>query len=217
MMLEHAGTNDIVSAVKTLLTDTLPKLGYHPLDDVQILTPMHHGVLGTDNLNAELQALLNPNGAALTRGEGVLRVGDKVMQLKNNYDLDVFNGDVGRVEEIGEGGRELFVRYDGRTVRYSAHELDQLVLAYACTIHKSQGSEYPCVIVPVHPDQRIMLQKNLLYTAVTRGKKTVALVGASEAIDMAVQNSRAASRHTRLRERLQSAERRASAPEAPST
>jgi exodeoxyribonuclease V alpha subunit len=169
---------------------------------------MNRGLLGTASLNAELQALLNPStpGAAgdaeIVRGTRSFRAGDKVMQIRNNYDLEVFNGDIGRVAAIDAESRSAQVRYDDRVVTYEYAELDELVLAYACSIHKAQGSEYAAVVIPLHTQHYVMLQRNLLYTALTRGKRLVVLVGTKKALGIAVRNNRIKERHMRLAERL---------------
>ncbi|HEU4343470.1 MAG TPA: ATP-dependent RecD-like DNA helicase [Candidatus Binatia bacterium] len=169
---------------------------------IQVLTPMHRGMLGTVNLNRELQTLLNPAGTALERGGLSLRVGDKVMQLRNNYDKGVFNGDLGRIAAIdAEEGRVKIHFYD-KSVEYEADEIDEINLAYATSIHKSQGSEYPAVIVPLHTSHYVMLHRSILYTAVTRGKKLVVLVGSRKALAMAIRNVRLEKRNTGLREKL---------------
>lgn len=173
-----------------------------PLEDVQILSPMRRNVLGTDNLNVELQRALNPHGDALIRGGTTFRVGDRVMQLRNNYDKDVYNGDVGFVRKVDPEDRAMVVSFDGRPVRYDAGELDELVLAYAMTIHKSQGSEYPAVIVLMHTQHYMMLQRNLLYTAITRGRKLVLLIGVPYAIDKAIATNTVRERRTALAERV---------------
>src|SRR5690606_2228154 len=170
--------------------------------DIQVLAPMHRGVVGVENLNLELQALLNPGGAPLPRSRG-LRVGDKVMQVRNDYDKDVFNGDVGWIEGLSEEDGLVCVRFDDRAVFYPVTDLDELALAYALSIHKSQGSEYPAVVLPLVMQHYVMLQRNLLYTAITRGKRLVILVGDQRAVRMAVQNDRPTERYTRLLERLQ--------------
>jgi exodeoxyribonuclease V alpha subunit len=167
-----------------------------------VMTPMHKGVVGVANLNAELQNLLNPSGREVARGGRVFRIGDKVMQIRNNYDKDVFNGDIGRVTEIDLEEQSLQVRFEDRSVSYDWNELDELVLAYAISIHKSQGSEYPAVAVPIMTQHYVMLQRNLLYTAITRGKKLVVLVGSKRAIYMAIKNSKVQHRYTNLAARL---------------
>lgn len=193
----------ILATLKGLVSERLPrKYGLDPVRDIQVLTPMHRGLLGAGNLNQELQGLLNPGGPALQRGGRTLRRGDKVMQIRNNYDLDVFNGDVGQVEAIEETDQLVQVRFDERRVSYTFSELDELVHAYACTVHKSQGSEYPCVVLPLHTQHFTLLQRNLLYTAVTRGKRLVVVVGSRRALAIAVRNGSTKERHTRLAERL---------------
>ena len=150
------------------------------------------------SLNAELQALLNPQGASVVHGSRLFRVGDKVMQIRNNYDLEVFNGDIGRIEALDEMERTLSIKFDGRTVTYEPADLDELVLAYACSIHKSQGSEYPCVVIPIHTQHYVMLQRNLLYTGITRARKLVVLVGTKRALAIAVKNDKTEMRFTQL-------------------
>jgi exodeoxyribonuclease V alpha subunit len=178
------------------------KFGFDSRDDIQVLTPMQRGDLGARNLNQILQAALNPEAEEVTRYGWTFRVGDKVMQVVNNYDKDVFNGDIGRVVGIDRDEQQLTLRFDGLEVAYGFDELDELVLSYAATIHKSQGSEYPCVVVPIHTQHYMLLQRNLLYTAVTRGRKLVVLVGTKKAIAMAVKRVNSRRRITTLRERL---------------
>ncbi len=192
-----------LSTIKALVAERIPKrFGFDPVADVQVLSPMRRGLLGADNLNAELQALLNPRGEGLARGGRILRAGDKVMQLRNNYDLEVFNGDLGRVRRVDAVEQELEVDFDGRAVVYGGSNLDELALAYACTVHKAQGSEYPCVVIPLHTQHYPMLQRNLVYTAVTRGRRLVVLVGSQRALAMAVKNDQRKARCTQLAERL---------------
>lgn len=202
-LIEREEPDAVLATIKELVQRRIPaRFGVDPVDDIQVLTPMHRGSLGAANLNAELQALLNPEGDALARGERLFRTGDKVMQLRNNYDLDVFNGDVGRIASVDLNERSLVVRFDEREVRYDPAELDELALAYACSIHKSQGSEYPVVIVPVSTQHYVMLERNLLYTAVTRGKRLVVLVGSARAIAIAVKNRREQRRFSDLARRI---------------
>jgi exodeoxyribonuclease V alpha subunit len=175
--------------------------------DVQVLTPMKSGELGAPNLNLRLQEALNPPGPVEVERFGwKFRAGDKVMQTQNNYTKEVFNGDIGRVVGIDERERSMVVEYDGRPVPYDFGELDELTLAYSLTIHKSQGSEYPAVVVPVHTQHARMLQRNLLYTGVTRGKRLVVLVGTRRALDLAVRNQDTARRYSMLCERLKAEE-----------
>lgn len=197
--VEKESPEEVLAAIKDLVRERIPRrFGFDPVGEVQVLTPMQRGVLGAANLNTELQALLNPSGASVARGGRLVRVGDKVMQLRNNYELDVFNGDVGRVEAVDEVERTVDVTFDGRAVTYDAGDLDELGLAYACSIHKAQGSEYPCVVMPVHTQHYVMLQRNLLYTGITRGRRLVVLVGTKRALALAVRNSTLADRWTRL-------------------
>jgi len=192
-----------VKRVIEFMTTRIPrKFGMKPLEDVQVLTPMRRNLLGTDNLNVEIQKALNPHGDALIRGGTVFRAGDRVMQLRNDYDKDVYNGDVGFVKAVNTDDRSLIVTFDGKPVKYDAGDLDELVLAYATTIHKSQGSEYPAVIVIVHTQHYVMLQRNLLYTAITRGRKLVLLMGVPYAVDRAIANDTVRERRTGLAERL---------------
>ncbi len=189
-------------AIEFMTTRIPRKFGMSPLEDVQILTPMRRNLLGTENLNVELQKSLNPTGDAVIRGGTTFRVGDRVMQLRNNYDKDVYNGDVGFVKSVNPAERKMIVTFDGRPVTYEAGDLDELVLAYATTIHKSQGSEYPAVIVLIHTQHYVMLQRNLLYTAMTRGRKLVLLIGVPYAIDRAIQNNTVRERRTGLADNM---------------
>jgi exodeoxyribonuclease V alpha subunit len=196
--LERETPEEVLETVRELVARRIPqRFGLDPVDAVQVLTPMNRGLLGTANLNRELRELLNPGGAAPG-----LRAGDKVMQIRNDYDLEVFNGDLGRVVAVADEGEGVEVVFDGRRVGYDAATLDELVLAYACSIHKSQGSEYPCVVVPLHTQHYVMLQRNLLYTALTRARRLAVLVGEKRALRVAVRNARTRERHTRLAERL---------------
>lgn len=176
-----------------------------PLHDVQVLTPMRRNVLGAENLNAVIQQRLNGDGPAVKRGGVVFRVGDRVMQLRNNYDKDVYNGDVGFVKSTDESNRSLVVLFDGRPVEYGSADLDELSLAYATTIHKSQGSEYPAVIVILHRQHYVMFQRNLLYTAITRGRKLVLVIGSAWAVKKTIETNTVVERRTSLAERLRAA------------
>ena len=201
MRCEDPGTC-VKRAIEFMTTRIPRKFGLDPLADVQVLVPMRKNVLGTDNLNVELQKALNPQGDALVRGGTTFRTGDRVMQLRNNYDKDVYNGDVGFVKAVNADDRSMVVNFDGRPVRYDGGDLDELVLAYATTIHKSQGSEYPAVIVIMHTQHYVMLQRNLLYTAITRGRKLVLLMGVPYAVDQAIKTNAVRERRTSLAERL---------------
>ena len=194
-------------AIEFMTTRIPRKFGMDPLRDVQVLVPMRRNLLGTENLNVELQKALNPAGDSVTRGGTVFKVGDRVMQLRNNYDKDVYNGDVGFITAVDAVDRKMVVSFDGRPVAYDAGDLDELVLAYAMTIHKSQGSEYPAVIVIIHSQHYVMLQRNLLYTAITRGRRLVLLMGVPYAVDQAIKNNAVRERRTGLAERLAAAVR----------
>ena len=189
--------------VLDFMTNRIPrKFRMDPMTDVQVLSPMRRNALGTENLNQLLQKRLNPEGPSVQRGAMLFRKGDRVMQLRNNYDKDVFNGDVGFVADAYSEDRKLVVLFDGRPVEYSSGDLDELTLAYATTIHKSQGSEYPAVIVLLHNQHYMMLQRNLLYTAITRGKKLVLVIGSRWAAGKAIETNTVKGRRTSLAERL---------------
>jgi exodeoxyribonuclease V alpha subunit len=188
-----------LEAIINLVKNRIPaKFGLDPINDIQVLSPMHRGVIGAGNLNQVLQEALNPSGPCVERGARKFRVGDKVMQIRNNYDKEVFNGDIGRVARLDQEMRELIVRFDGRDVLYEFMELDELVLAYAATVHKSQGSEYPAIVMPVMTTHYIMLQRNLIYTGITRGRRLVVLVGTKKALAMAVRNNKTGKRYSNL-------------------
>jgi len=201
-MVERENPQDCLNVIKSLISDRIPnKFGFDPIGDTQVLTPMHKGLLGATNLNSELQELLNP-GDQYVEFRGIkYRLGDKIMQVRNNYDLEVFNGDIGRVSTIDKAGEWIEITYTSRTVRYPATELDQTALAYACSVHKSQGSEYPAVVIPLHTQHYVMLQRNLLYTALTRGKRLVVIVGSRRALKIAVRNDSMAERCSGLTQR----------------
>ena len=178
------------------------RYGFDPVRDIQVMTPMRKGIIGAENLNKRLQETLNPSAAALAVSSRQFRAGDKVMQIRNNYDKEVFNGDLGIVSGRSTEEQSLEVNFDGRRLAYDGADLNELVLAYAITVHKSQGSEFTCVILPIHTTHYPLLQRNLLYTAMTRGKKLVVLIGSKKAINIAIRNNRVISRYTRLKERL---------------
>jgi len=186
-----------------LCNEVLPKkFGFNPVEDVQVITPMYKGIAGVSNLNNEMQDALNKNEYILIKGGRTFKIGDKVMQLRNNYDKDVFNGDIGKIISIDKELKEIKVNFYDKLITYDFSELDEITLAYAISVHKSQGSEYPVVIIPVLTHHYIMLQRNLLYTAITRGKKLVFLVGTKRAIAMAVKNNKPLKRYTMLKQRL---------------
>lgn len=185
-----------------LVKERLPRAYRESPDRIQVLTPMQRGVVGAANLNLLLQQALNPSGPSLGRGGYTYRQGDRVMQLRNNYAKEVFNGDLGYIREVDTEDRMLTVDFDGKKVEYDVTELDELTLAYATTIHKAQGSEYPIVVMPVLMTHFVMLQRNLIYTGITRAKKICVLIGAMKALAYAVRNVSVLKRNTRLRERL---------------
>ena len=189
---------DIVNIVK----ERIPKAYGYNINDIQVLTPMKNGAVGTNNLNIILQEAINPEGEFIQSGQFRYRKGDKVMQIKNNYDKNVFNGDVGTVVSIDAEDKSMSVLFDKEPVLYESGDMNELTLAYACTIHKSQGSEYPVVVMPLMMSHYIMLQRNLVYTGITRAKKICILVGESKAVAMAVRNQTVLKRNTRLKERL---------------
>lgn len=203
----HAATPERgVELIRKLVAEAIPRrFRVDPMEDVQILTPMQKGELGARHLNVVMQAALNPHGREVERYGWKFRVGDRVMQTENNYDKDVFNGDVGRIERVDASAQEVVVRYDERRVAYDFQELDELTPAYAVTVHKSQGSEYPCVVMPMHTQHYVMLQRNLLYTGITRGKRLVVVVGTPKALSLAVRNVESRRRNTTLRRRLRQA------------
>lgn len=193
----------VAQKIVELVHHRLPKAYGRPVSDIQVLTPMQRGVVGASNLNISLQAALNQSQTSLHRGGYSFKEGDRVMQLKNDYDKEVFNGDLGYVAVINTEDRTLQVNFDGRLVEYDVTELDELTLAYATTIHKSQGSEYPIVVMPVLMTHYVMLQRNLIYTGITRAKKICVLIGSKKALSYAIRNMTVLKRNTRLKERLQ--------------
>ncbi|MCX5772372.1 MAG: ATP-dependent RecD-like DNA helicase [Candidatus Hydrogenedentes bacterium] len=199
--VERKNPAKTLETVVELVSSRIPKkFGLNPMRDIQVLAPMHRGEAGVTSLNEALQQALNPNGEPLPRKS--FRLGDKVMQLRNNYELDVYNGDIGTITRADEETKTLEIRFDERPVLYPFDDLDDLTLAYAATVHKSQGSEYPAVVIPLLTQHFLLLQRNVLYTAITRAAKIVTLVGDEKAIAIAVKNNRVTQRMTRLAERL---------------
>lgn len=194
----------MVDTISQYCRTNLPKY-YHvdPLQDIQVLTPMQRGECGAVNLNQVLQEAMNPSKIFLRRGGTQYRLKDKVMQIRNDYDKEVFNGDIGTITKVDMEERELTVLFDEREIIYDVTELDELTLAYAVTIHKSQGSEYPIVVMPFTMSHFVMLQRNLLYTGVTRAKKILVLVGEKKAVYYAIKNETTTGRNTMLARRLQ--------------
>jgi exodeoxyribonuclease V alpha subunit len=183
--IEKEDPEEVLKLILELTTERIPKrFKFDPIDDIQVLTPMHRGVVGASNLNITLQQVLNPREDGITRGGKNFRINDKVMQIRNNYDKEVFNGDIGRI------------------VAYDYPDLDEVVLAYAASVHKSQGSEYPAVVIPILTQHYMLLQRNLIYTGVTRGKKLVVIIGTKKALAIGVKNNKTAKRYTYLRYRL---------------
>ena len=194
----------VLGIILELVRERIPaRFSLDPVNDIQVLSPMHRGKAGAENLNNALQEALNPRGDAVLRGHRRFRVGDKVMQIRNDYDREVFNGDIGRIQDVDPETQVVTVVYDGRPVPYEYADLDELVLAYAVSVHKSQGSEYPAVVIPLLTQHYVLLQRNLIYTAVTRGKRLVVVVGTARALAIAVRNDRTEKRYSHLRRRLE--------------
>ena len=202
MQMEEPET--VAENIVKLVKERLPKAYKQSISNIQVLTPMQKGVVGASNLNISLQAALNPSQLSLNRGGYSFKLNDRVMQLRNNYDKEVFNGDLGYVSQVNMEGRTLQVDFDGKLVEYEVSELDELTLAYATTIHKSQGSEYPIVVMPVLMTHYVMLQRNLIYTGITRAKKICVLLGTKKALSFAIRNMSVLKRNTKLKERLNS-------------
>jgi exodeoxyribonuclease V alpha subunit len=208
--IESTTPENALEQIVDLVETRLP--GYYqadPIRDIQVLTPMQRGLVGAANLNRMLQERLNPTSEpmgkpSLSRAGMEYRLHDKVMQIKNDYDKEVFNGDIGTITDVNIEDQQLTITFDGRDVLYERSDLDEVVLAYATTIHKSQGSEYPIVVLPFMMTHFVMLQRNLLYTAVTRAKKVLVLVGERKAIGYAIRNQKPNERNTRLHVRLRS-------------
>ena len=226
--IEEDDPEEIVELICSLIADRLPQhYDYHPMDDIQLLCPMRRGTLGTENLNKRLQEVLNLEYTApathplekarfeprphrqvsqfsdRSRTAGGFRIGDKVMQVRNNYDYDVFNGDIGRVVAIEYIDKKVHIQFPDKQVAYDTADLGELVLAYATTIHKAQGSEYPAVVIPLHTQHYLMLQRNLLYTGITRAKERVVIVGTKQALGICIRNNQVMERNSYLAERLQ--------------
>jgi exodeoxyribonuclease V alpha subunit len=200
--LQEGDPERVVELVEELCATRLPSYrGWDQRADIQVLAPMYRGETGALNLNQRLQQRLNPHGQAHRHREAEFRVGDKVMQVKNNYDKGVFNGDIGTVERLDAEKQVLYVRFD-YTLEYDQVDLDQLTLAYAISIHRSQGSEFPVVVLPLTTQHYVMLQRNLLYTAITRAKQMIVIVGTPKALKLAIANDKVTQRYTTLKERL---------------
>lgn len=206
VFIEREDAEECAATLVSMVRDRLPRhLGVDPVDGIQILTPMHRGSLGIRELNTRLQEALNPRAPHREEHQAyghLFRTGDKVIQTRNDYDKEVFNGDIGRIRSINREERQVLIRFGKREVVYEFSDLDELELAYAITIHKSQGSEFPVVVIPLAMQQYLLLQRNLLYTGVTRGKRMVVLIGQKKALGMAVRNESTRHRHGGLLERL---------------
>ena len=202
---------DIQAKLLRVVTERIPqRFGLHPIRDVQVLTPMNRGSLGARALNAVLQQALNPEATPqVTRFGWTYAPGDKVLQTVNNYEKDVYNGDIGQVAAVDVEEGQVEIDFEGRRVTYDVGELDEVALAYAATVHKSQGSEYPVVVIPLATQHYPMLARNLLYTGVTRGKQLVVVIGQPRALAIAVRNVRATQRLTNLAARLREGKRAA--------
>jgi exodeoxyribonuclease V alpha subunit len=206
--IEQEDPEEVLNTILDLVKKRIPhRFKVDPIDDIQVLTPMHKGTVGASNLNMELQKALNPSDDELIRGSRAFHVRDKVMQIRNNYDKEVFNGDIGRIIKIDQENQEVVISFDGKEVSYDYPDLDEIVLAYAVSVHKSQGSEYPAVIIPLLSQHYVLLQRNLIYTAVTRGKKLVIIVGTKRALAIAVKNNKTEKRYTHLKSRLASVDK----------
>jgi len=205
--IERQEPERIIDTLVEVVKERIPKrFSLDPIRDIQILSPMHRGLLGVRELNIRLQTELNParsDQESVERFGWQFRVGDKVIQTVNDYDKSVFNGDIGQVRHIDSAEQQLSVGFEGREVTYEFGELDEISLAYAITIHKSQGSEFPAVVIPLATQQFMLLQRNLIYTGVTRGRKLVVLIGQTRALSLAVRNNRTENRFSGLLARLQ--------------
>ena len=204
--IEEEESERVIDKILLMVSERIPqKFGFDPMQEIQVLSPMNRGSLGTIRLNEALQNKLNPDGTEINRNGQKYRVGDKVMQIRNNYDKNTYNGDIGFVHNIDLDNQIVQVSIDENIVNYEFSELDELVLAYSISIHKSQGSEYPAVVIPLSMHHYMMLQRNLLYTGITRGKKLVVIIGSPNALHTAIQNNTVATRNTQLKQRIKDA------------
>jgi exodeoxyribonuclease V alpha subunit len=201
--IEQEDPEEALKIIIELNKERIPaRFGFDPIDHIQVLTPMHKGIVGVGNINRELQNALNPGPVGLVRGARSFRLGDKVMQVRNNYDKEVFNGDLGRITKIDLENQKVSISFDGCEIPYGFTDLDEVVLAYAVSVHKSQGCEYPAVIVPIFTQHYVLLQRNLIYTAVTRGRELVVMIGTRKALRIGIDNDKTQWRYTHLRQRL---------------
>lgn len=203
--IEQEDPDQVLPLITELVSKRIPtRFNLDPVDHIQVLSPMHKGTVGTGNLNDIMQEVLNSSTEMLVRGDRKLKLHDKVMQIRNNYEKQIFNGDIGRITAIDPENQKVTVNFDHFPVDYDYSELDEIMLAYAISVHKSQGSEYPAVILTVLSQHYVLLQRNLIYTAVTRGKRLVVIVGSKKALSMGIKNDRTQKRYTHLEERLRS-------------
>ena len=201
--IEEEDPDRVADLICDLVGKRLPKhYGYHPMDDIQVLCPMRRGTVGSENFNKRLQEILNDSSEEAIRGGRNFRVGDKVMQVRNNYDYEVFNGDIGRITDVDFVDKLVTIQFPEKRVAFDMADLNELVLAYGITVHKAQGSEYPAVVIPLMTQHYLMLQRNLLYTGITRAKELVVLVGTKKALGMAIRNNKVVERNSFLAERL---------------
>jgi exodeoxyribonuclease V alpha subunit len=201
--VENEDIDRVQQLILTMVCERIPRTyGFDPMQDVQVLTPMHKGEVGTVVLNRLLQERLNPGGTSLTRGQRVLRTRDRVIQIRNNYEKEIFNGDLGRITAVDPKEGEVVVDFEGREITYASGDLDELHLAYAMSVHKSQGSEYPAVVMPLMPQHYMLLQRNLIYTGLTRARKLAIMIGSRRALTMGIANAKSRHRFTDLRYRL---------------
>jgi exodeoxyribonuclease V alpha subunit len=202
--IEKEDPQEVIDTIVNLVVNQLPRTyRFHRFDDIQVLSPMKRGLIGSENLNVVLQKALNPSPTALHRMGRSFQVGDKVMQIRNNYEKEVYNGDIGKITEMDLTEQTLKTVFDSRVITYEFTEIDELVLAYAVSIHKYQGSECPCVIIPIHTSHFKMLYRNLLYTGLTRGKKRVIFIGMKKALAIAIKNEEVLKRYTGLKQAVQ--------------
>ncbi|HEY4695343.1 MAG TPA: ATP-dependent RecD-like DNA helicase [Candidatus Hydromicrobium sp.] len=201
--IEKDGPEEVVCLILNLLTKKIPEsFNYDPLRDIQVLVPTNKGIVGVNNLNSRIQGIVNFNSQKVIKGSAQYGLNDKVIQLKNNYEKDIYNGDIGFINGIDMEAEEIRINFDGRTVSYGFFELDEISLSYAISIHKSQGSEFKCVIIPILTSHYMLLQRNLLYTAITRARELAVIVGSKKAIGMAVNRNIVEKRYTSLKELL---------------
>ena len=204
--IEQDDPERVLSIIIQLVKSRIPnRFDLDPFNDIQVISPMHKGVIGTDNLNKTLQDELNPSESKLVKGYRSFRINDKIMQVKNNYEKEIYNGDMGIITDIDPENQKVKILFNQKEAIYEYSEIDELTLAYAISVHKSQGSEYPAVILPLLTQHYIMLQRNLIYTAITRGKKLVVVTGSKKALEMGLKNNRISKRYTLLSQRIKKA------------